>query len=508
MNQAFRAGTVYLVGAGPGDPSLLTLAAQRALAKADVVVYDHLVNSRILHHAPQARKIYVGKKGSHLTLEQREINELLLKEASPGKTVVRLKGGDPFVFGRGGEEAQALAEAGVPFRVIPGVTAGVSVPAYAGIPVTHRGLSSTVTFITGHEAEEKAQSTINWEALVALGGTLVFYMGAGRLRIITQNLIEAGLAPDTPSAFVHSGTIPRQRTITGPLSELADKVERASLSAPAIIIVGEVVELRNELRWYEQLPLFGKRILITRTRKQASRLAEALEAFGAEPVEFPLIQIEPVGESEELQRAIKDLNSYDWIIFTSANAVEIFMEALLARELDARNFAGTNLACIGSVTAVKLLDYGIHADLVPHRYIAEEIAKALGDVSSLRILLPRADKARPYLKDELERRGAVVDNIIIYHTTFRKPTSEELESLRYIDLVTFTSPSTVENFVRVLQEEGVQLEERVLFASIGPITTLTARKLGLSIHIESPVHTTEDLVSAILAYYEKGRPAR
>jgi len=491
-------GTVYLVGAGPGATGLITVEGVKALAAADIVIYDHLVDERLLEYARRAEKVYVGKSAGQHTLEQEDINQLIRREAEKGRCVVRLKGGDPFVFGRGGEEAAVLAEAGVPFRVVPGVTAAIGATAYAGIPLTHRDFCSTVTFVTAHEASDKSETSIDWASLARLAGTLVFYMGAKRLPSIAERLIAAGLRPETPAAFIYSGTTPRQRTVSGTLASLPGEVERAGLGAPAIVVVGEVVGLRGKLDWYERLPLLGERVLVTRARAQASELAQKLAQLGAEVIEFPLIRIEPLEDTKSFDERIRRISSYDWVIFTSVNGVEAFFWRLLASGRDARSLGTVKVAAIGPATANKLAEYGIRADCVPPKYVAESIVEELGDVTGQRFLLPRADRARDFLPEALRRRGATVDSVAAYRTVTEEGRTKLLAVIEQgIDIVTFTSSSTVESFVEGIGKDNLGRLKGVRCASIGPITTGTARKLGLEIHIEAEVHTIDGLVSAI-----------
>jgi len=487
------------------------------IGEADVIVYDKLAAESLLQHArPGAELIYMGKTGGGPAHAQEAINDLLVEKARQGKRVVRLKGGDPFVFGRGGEEAEALRRAGVPFEVVPGVTSAVAVPAYAGIPVTHRGLAQSFAVITGHEAlpdgpgskpeaGEGLPGGINWQGLATGVDTLVFLMGVRTLPEIVRKLTEHGRSPDTPAAVIRMGTTPEQRTVTGTLGDIVQRVQEAGLTSPAITVVGEVVRLRETLSWFENRPLSGKRVLITRTRKQASVLARLLAGEGAVPVELPAIEIEPVAGRAQVEGAAGRLAGgfYDWAVFTSANAVEEFFAALEAQGLDARAFGKTRVCAIGPATAAGLAGRGIRADLVPPEYVAESIVEAMrpllrrGD----RVLAPRAEGARAELIEGLTALGAEVDEVPLYRAALpQEAPREALELLAggHIDIVTFTSSSTVRNLVQILGGNApLAGEGRPLIACIGPITAQTARELGLPVDIEAAEHTVEGLVMAL-----------
>ncbi|HUU92505.1 MAG TPA: uroporphyrinogen-III C-methyltransferase [Phycisphaerae bacterium] len=497
-------GRVYLVGAGPGDPGLMTLRGREVLATADVVVYDALISERLLDYAPAAaERIYVGKRASRHTLPQDGINALLVEKARAGATVVRLKGGDPFVFGRGGEEALALAEAGIDFEVVPGVTAAVAAAAYAGIPVTHREMASAVGFVTGHEAEDKADSALDWDALARWPGTLVFYMGVRNLPAISENLIAHGRSPDTPAAAVRWGTTPRHQTLTGTLATLPQAVEEAGLKAPAVILVGEVVTLRDRLQWFERRPLLGRRIVVTRARAQASALAERLESLGAETIQAPAIRIEPPDDPEPLAQAAREAASYDWIVFTSVNGVEAFFGALADAGLDARALATARLATIGPATTERLTRFGLQSDLQPETFTGAAVAEALaatGDLTGEHVLLPRADIAPKDLPDALAAQGAEVSDIIAYRTVPDTAgcdaVAQALEA-NEIDWLTFTSSSTVRNVVAAVGADRARAS-RARIASIGPTTSATLREAGLEPTVEADPHTIPGLVVAIL----------
>ena len=510
-------GKVYLVGAGPGDPGLITVAGLERIRSANVIVYDRLVTPRLLEHArPDAELIYVGKQPDmgqgrrpDPSTDQDAINATLIETAREGRTVVRLKGGDPFVFGRGGEEAEALRNAGIQYEIIPGVTSAVAVPAYAGIPVTHRGVASSFAVITGHEDPAKEETAIDWAHLATAVDTLVFLMGVKNLADIVMHLIANGRSSETPVAVIQWGTTPEQRTVTGTLADIAGRVAEAGLTPPAITVVGEVVRLRETIQWFENLPLFGKRVLITRTRRQASNLARLLADEGAIPVELPSIEIEPIEDREAVETAVEKLRfgDYAWAGFTSANAVELFFEHLAERALDARAFAGARIFAIGPATAAALAERGLRADVVPAEYVAEAVVEAMaprvrpGD----RVLLPRAESARAELVRGLEALGATVDEVPIYRAAVPSEASPEvLADLRSgkIDVATFTASSTVRNLVAMLGDaSALTSEKRPLIACIGPITAETAHELGLTVDVMASEYTVEGLVAALRDHF-------
>jgi uroporphyrinogen III methyltransferase/synthase len=501
---AKRPGVVYLVGAGPGDPGLLTRRGEALLRAADVVVYDRLVAPSLLDLSPPtAEKIFVGKEGGGPSVPQRETTELLIERGLAGQCVVRLKGGDPFVFGRGGEEALDLRRAGVPFEIVPGVTSAIAAPAYAGIPVTHRGLASSVTFATGHEDPTKPESSIDWSRLARGGDTLVFLMGVEHLATIATHLIAAGRDPAEPSALVRWGTIAQQRTLRAPLGQIATLSREQDFRPPAVLVVGAVVDLAADLNWFERRPLFGRRILVTRAREQASALSEQLLALGAEPLEFPTIRIEPLADPEPLDRAVERLGQADWVILTSANGVRAVFERLTVLGRDARVFASTRVAAIGPATAASLLEHGIRPDFVPSAFTSEAIARELAPLvePGQQVVLLRADIAPRILADQLARSGAEVENVAAYRTmpdlAGRDQILRRLER-RQIDVVTFTSSSTVRNLVEGLGPARTNLLDDPLLACIGPVTSATARELGLRVDLEASVHTVDGLVQALV----------
>jgi len=503
-------GKVFLVGAGPGDPGLITIKGLECIRNADVIIYDYLASPALLSHAPeQTEIIYVGKKGGDHTLSQERINELIVEKAGSGLTVTRLKGGDPFIFGRGGEEAEILVKENIPFEIVPGVTSAIAAPAYAGIPLTHRKFTSTVAFVTGHEDPGKTESSIDWESLSKGVGTIVFLMGVKNLPQIVGQLTEYGMPSDTPIALVRWGTTSQQITVTGTLENIVEQVNEAGLKAPAIIVVGEVVSLRETLKWFENRPLFGKRIIVTRAREQASDLVKLLSDAGAECLEFPTIKVEPPGDWNPLDQAIERLSSYDWLVFTSVNGVKFFFDRLFEYGRDVRALSHLRTAVIGPATEKRLFDFGIRSDIVPESYRAESIVEAFRNenVTGIKILLPRAKDARSVLPVELRKMGAHVDEISVYHTSTVTENSGIL--LQYleedaVDLITFTSSSTVKNFKTLLPPEKFEeLIKKVKVASIGPVTTETAKELGFEVHITAETYTIPGLCNTILQYYNK-----
>ena len=499
---------VYLVGAGPGDPGLITVKGLECIKKADVIIYDYLASPVLAKHAKEdAEIIYVGKKVGDHTFSQEMINNLIVEKAKNGLTVTRLKGGDPFIFGRGGEEAEALIEAGISFEIVPGVTSAIAAPAYAGIPLTHRKHTSTLAFVTGHEDPTKKESRIDWAALVKGIGTIVFLMGVKNIHHITKKLIVHGMNPDTPVALVRWGTTPRQLTVSGTLTNIEKRVKVAGLTAPAIIVVGHVVTLRKTMKWFENRPLLGRRIVITRAREQAGELVDRLLDLGAECIECPTIKISPPDDLKPLDRVIETLLSYDWLIFSSVNAVNFFFDRLFAKEKDVRALTNLQIAAIGPATAARLFDFGLKSDIVPESYRAESVVKAFAnvDINGKKILLPRAKEARSVLPKELSKMGAVVDDITAYCTKAVYDDADDLLTQlkrRAVDMITFTSSSTVKNFHTLFPSEELEdLMKDVTIASIGPITADTARELGFDVHIVAESYTIPGLCQAIQEYY-------
>jgi uroporphyrinogen III methyltransferase / synthase len=494
-----RAGVVYLVGAGPGDPGLMTARSLALIGSADAIYYDRLIPPGALDGARKgAELVYVGKAPGVPSVPQEEIGERLIEAARSGKSVVRLKGGDPFVFGRGGEEGEALREAGVEFELVPGITAGVAASAYAGIPVTHRDDASAVAFVTGHEDPEKKESALDWEALAHFPGTLVFYMGVKRLGDNAAALIAAGRDADEPAAAVERGTMEGQRTVVATLGTLAEAVAREQVKAPALIVVGQVVARRESLAWLERRPLFGKRVVVTRARAQASGLAKTLRNLGAEVVELPAIRIEPTIESDEVRGAVARIGDYSLIVLTSPNGVRLLFEALRNAGLDARSLAGATVAAIGPGTARALAKCGIAADIVPERFVAESLVESLAavEVSDKRVLIARAAEARDVIPEHLEGRGAEVDVVALYETVREEPGAEAIDAAQAADYVTFTSSSTVRNLTEAL---GDRFPRDARIVSIGPVTSEAAVDAGLEVDVEAERHDIDGLVSALLA---------
>ena len=506
MTENTKPGKVYIIGAGPGDAGLITLKAVECLRMADVVIYDNLVNEELLKYAPtRARMIYAGKKGGDHTLSQDRINELLAEEARKGSKVARLKGGDPFIFGRGGEEAEVLAAYGIPFEVLPGVTSAIAVPAYAGIPLTHRGLTSTVAFVTGHEDPTKDKSDINWQALSGIG-TLVFLMGVKNIGQITETLMQHGKSPDTPAALIRRGTTSSQQVLAGTLSTIAGLARDGHFKPPAILVVGPVVQLRDTLRWFDTKPLFGKGVVITRPERQADDLARLLAAQGANPIAFPTISITEPSNWSELDHALRQLESYNWLIFTSANGVHFFFERLRQKDMDIRDLKGIKIGCIGPATARQIEDRGIRVDLVPEEFIAEGLLKSFAsmNLSGKKILIPRAARARDILPQGLKKQGAYVDVVTAYQTIPSGRKKEELSAsldAGEVDVITFTSSSTVTNFVE-LMGQGFILPDHVKIACIGPVTASTAVKAGFRVDIRQEEYTMEGLVQSLVNYFQ------
>lgn len=503
-------GKVYLIGAGPGDPGLITVKGLECVKKADVVIYDYLANERLLEHRrPDSELIYVGKQGSRHTLPQEEINSLIVRKATEGKVVARLKGGDPFIFGRGGEEAEELVDNGIPFEVVPGVTAATAVPTYAGIPLTHREHTASVAFVTGHEDPTKPESKVHWDRIATGIGTLVFFMGMKNLQNIVDNLISHGRSADTPIALIQWGTRTDQKVVTGTLTDIVPKVKDAKLGPPAIIVVGEVVTLRNKLNWFESKPLFGKRIVVTRSRDQASVFAEALIDRGAMPIEFPSIDVVPPASWAELDAALDNLGTYQWIIFTSANAIRFFFERLRSRGMDIRSLHANSICVVGPKTAEALEQFSLKADLIPAEFKAEGVLAALGgeQVRGKKFLVPRAKVARELIPDKLREMGAEVTVATAYENVRPAADVDRIRKLfeeKKIAAVTFTSSSTAHNFVEMLgQKEYIKLMADVAVACIGPVTAKTVEEYGMKVDIMPKDYTIPALVEAMVEYYRK-----
>ncbi len=502
------AGRVYLVGAGPGDPGLLTVKGLRCLGRAEVVVYDRLLDPSLLQSAPaSAERVFVGKERGRQALTQEEINQVLVDRALAGLEVVRFKGGDPFVFGRGGEEALALVQHGIPFEIVPGITSPVGVAAYAGIPITHRGIATTFTVISGSEDPSKPESTVSWEALARVGGTLVLLMGWAGLESILATLQRHGMAPDTPVALVHWGTWPRQVTVTGRLDNILARGREAGLEPPVTAIIGKVVELREQLRWFDRRPLFGKKVLITRSRTQASKLRDLLADLGAQPVELPTIETAPLEDYDELDAALARLGGFDWVFFASINAVEAVFARLerSTGQRDARAFGNVRIGAIGPATAAALKCRGLVADFVPARAVSEAVIDELSGRIwvNVQVLLPGADIGRDALALGLAGFGAKVERVATYRTV----TPQDVGNLARetvdlgIDVVPFTSSSTVRNLLDALGGDGSGLQSSII-ACIGPTTAATARELGLHVDLVAERHTVEGLVEALVQHLD------
>ena len=502
-------GFVHLVGAGPGDPGLLTRLGAEVLARAEAVVYDHLIHPRLLELAPaSAPRIFAGKRAGHCAMPQEEINDLLARLAREGKRVVRLKGGDPYVFGRGAEEAEHLEREGIPFRVVPGVTAGVGVTAYAGLPVTHREAASAVAFVTGHDDPDAPGGKLDWAALARFPGTLVFYMGVRRLPALCQALVRHGMDESTPAALVQSGTTAAQRVAVGTVGDLPGRVAEAGLGPPALVVVGAVVDRRSALAWFEALPLFGQRIVVTRPGGESDRSASDLEALGAEVLVAPTVEIRPLEDYAPLDRALARIGEFDWLVFTSGNGVRAFLDRLAARGQDLRALGHLRLAAIGPATAEALARYHLKADLVPESFRSEALAEALRDqVAGRRVLLARADRGRTILKDELENH-AQVEQVAVYRNADAEalpPGVVERIVEGSVDWITVTSSAIVEGLHALLPEEARRRVGRdVRLASLSPVTSATARRLGWEVAAEAAVYTWDGLVEAILRTAKAG----
>lgn len=502
-----KKGYVYLIGAGPGDPGLITVKGRECLGKAEVVLYDYLANGELLRLAPKgAELIYAGKVGGEHNRAQSQINDLLVEKALQGKIVARLKGGDSFIFGRGGEECEALVAAGIGYEVVPGITAGVGATCYAGIPLTHRAVTTSVAFVTGHESPGKASSEVDWEGLSLGSGTVVFYMGIRNLPTICQNLMANGRAPETPVALIRWGTRPEQEVLTGTLADIAQKAEATGFKAPAITVVGEVVNLREQLRWFDNRPLFGRSVMVTRGADQAGEFSGKLERLGARVYTCPTIEIDEAPSYTELDEALAGLNSFEWIVFTSYNAVKYFFSRLHQLGLDTRALGRSRVCAVGPKTAAALEPYGIKPDLVPADYKAEGVVAEFAklDIAGQWVLFPKGDRAREVIPEELAKMGAQVMAPVAYlnRTPDRIP-EESLAALEEgrVACVTFTSSSTVQNLARILGENRfLHLMQGVKVASIGPVTSKTCRELGLEVHMEPAEYTLDALAAELVKF--------
>jgi uroporphyrinogen III methyltransferase / synthase len=500
-------GFVSLVGAGPGDPGLLTVAGRDRLQRADVVVYDRLIDTSILDHAPPtAERVFAGKSASNKAMSQDEINALLVQRGKAGRRVVRLKGGDPFVFGRGGEEALVLVSAGIPFEVIPGVTSAVAAPAYAGVPVTHRGLASSFAVVTGHEDEDKSELSVDWRGLATSVDTIVVLMGGAALATAAQKLIEGGRPRETPAVSIEWGTTTRQRSVSAPLSGIAASKTAAGLGSPLLTVIGRVAELREHLSWFERRPLFGKRVLVTRSRTQAGALAELLRAESAVPIELPTLELRPVADDDQLESMVQQLQArkYAWCLFTSPNAVEFVFAYIERSRRDARAFAGCKLVALGSATALALRIRGLLAEVTAGEFTSAGLLESLPlDIGGARVLLPRAEGGSHELTSGLKARGAFVDEVVLYESAPpSQPDQEVLQLLRdgRIDIATFASSSSLRNLATLLGDDITALQ-RCVVACIGPVTAATAREFGLEVSVEPLTHTIPALVEALKERY-------
>ncbi len=497
-------GKVVLIGAGPGDVGLLTLNGKHWLQKADVVLYDHLVNPEMIRFTKKsAEMIYVGKKGGIASMEQERINRLLISKAHEDKIVVRLKGGDPFIFGRGGEEIQAIQAAGIPFIIVPGVTSVTGVAAYVGIPLTHRHLSSTLSIITGSNEKNQGDIHIDWEKIASRSGTLVFLMGARKLPQIVEKLIHFGKNPDTPIAIVQWGTTARQKTWIGTLGTIVEISAKDKILPPALTIIGEVVNLKSTIEWYEKLPLFGKTIVVTRKGDQANSMIDRLHELGAEPFFFPVIETIAPDDWTPLDNALKTLSKYDGLIFTSVNGVRFFAERIKAVEQDIRELKGVRIFTIGPKTAEAVRDLGIRVDVVPENFVAESLIASMENIKGQRFLIPRATVAREILPEQLRKMGAIVDVAPAYQTVLPSQPVDTLEKRLKegsIDVITFTSSSTVTNFLTLIGKKLLPEIKKVTIACIGPITAKTAREAGLNVEIMPEQYTVSSLMDAIENY--------
>ncbi|MDY6824104.1 MAG: uroporphyrinogen-III C-methyltransferase [Thermodesulfobacteriota bacterium] len=507
-------GKVYLIGAGPGDPDLITVKGRECIQQADVVIYDYLAAEQLLDYCPDtAEVIYVGKKAGDHTLKQEKINDLIAEKAKAGNVVARLKGGDPFIFGRGGEEAEVLAAQGVSFEIVPGVSSAIAAPAYAGIPLTHRKYAASVSFITGHEDPTKDSSGLDWQVLARTPGTLVFLMGVRNLTSIVTALMDNGKPADTPVALVRWGTTPMQQTVTGRLDDIVARVTEAGLTAPCIIVVGGVVEMREVIGWFEQRPLLGRQIVVTRARPQASEFVKLLSGLGAACITCPTIRVTAPSDYTRLDESLASLSTYDWVVFTSVNGVDFFFDRLYKKGLDSRALGHAKTAVIGPATQQRLASRGINSDIVPESYRAESVVDAFKNetMAEKHVLLPRAAEARPILPEELIRMGAQVDEIPVYYTKQDDSSEKLLPALenKEVDVVTFTSSSTVTNFRKLLppdRDAVDRLMDGVRVAAIGPITAETAREQGFDVHITADSYTIQGLADAIVAYYVHKEP--
>lgn len=499
-------GKVYITGVGPGDYRLLTLKSLECIEKADVIVYDRLISDKILSFAKEgAELIYVGKKSDYHAVPQERINELIATKALEGKIVARVKGGDPFVFGRGGEEAECLYEHGIEFEIVPGVTSAVSVPAYAGIPVTHRDCSSSLHIITGHERPDKTENVIDYEILAKVEGTLVFLMGVENLQDICVNLVKNGKNGTTPVAVIENGATNHQRVVTGALESIVELVKNTGIKPPAVTVIGEVVNLREKLNWFPKGKLAGKRIVVTRAREQASMLSEKIVELGGEAIEFPTIRIAKLEDFHQFDAVLANIASYAWLVFTSVNGVRAFFKRMKDQRIDIRSLFGKKLCAIGEATRKEMNELGFNVDYVPAQYTTDELLKDLLEMvkPGERVLLARADIANPELASGLSAKGILVDDLTVYRTLPETAAKERITRLldgKKIDFITFTSSSTVKNFLAIVGAENIKKLSNIKIACIGPVTAATAKELGLHVTAVADIYTIDGLVAKLVQH--------
>lgn len=499
-------GKVYLVGAGPGDPALITLRGAEVLAQADVVLFDALAHPALLHHAPNAQHVFVGKRGGAPSVRQETILQRLVQEATEGRVVARLKGGDPYLFGRGSEEAEHLARHEIPFEVVPGVPSPLAATAYAGISLSHRHLASSIAYVTASESPTKDESSHDWEKLATGTETLVLFMARRRLSEMMDRLMAHGRPPDTPAAAIESASLPRQRTLRGTVSTIAAQVQDAAFGTPTLIVVGNVVALRDKLRWYDTQPLFGKRVLVTRPPEQSHAFAKLLREAGAEPVLAPTVAIEPPIDPSAVHDAIEQLGHYDWVLFTSQNGVHRFFQALEDAKVDARRFGNARIGCIGPATERVLATYGLRSDVVPKVFRGEALAEAVqvmhgGSMDGSAVLIPRAERAREVLPEMLRSAGATVQVVPTYRTVRLQPPIRQLLEAGAVDIITFTASSTVASFCDAVGPDAAELTKGTTVASIGPVTSETAKQAGLDVTVSSDEYTLPGLIDAMKTHF-------
>lgn len=502
------AGKVYIIGVGPGDYKLVTLKAVECISRADVIVYDRLIGSKVLGFAREdAELIYVGKMPDCHAVPQDEINEILVKKAKEGKRVARIKGGDPFVFGRGGEEAQSLQQHDIEFEIIPGITSSIAVPAYAGIPVTHRDCCSSFHVITGHERPDKQSSLLDYGTIAKLTGTLVFLMGVKNLEDICSNLIKNGKNPETPAAVIEKGTTSDQRTVTGVLKDISFRVQKEGISSPAVTVIGDVVSLKDKLDWYPKGALAGKRVLVTRAREQASKLVEKIEELGGEAIEFPTIKIEKPDSFDEFDDVLNNLREYNWIVFTSVNGVKAFFDQMIYKRIDIRSLYGTKLCAVGRATEEELLRFGLSVDYIPEKYTTDELLIGLIDIvgEGEMVLLARSDIANEELSKGLESKGVQIHDLVVYRTVLDdKNLDYAVDMLKKgkVDFITFTSSSTVSNFMSLVGRKNLKILGGSKVVCIGPVTKQKAEEYGIEVAGIADEYTIDGLVNKLLKISE------